>query len=514
MSLWILLAVIGVYFLYPLRTSLRFGIDLVGGTYITLEVQTDKAVEAELLEQLKKISEKLETAGKIPSDKRVIVEVDPTNKEITQQAIILTFEDSASTQEAALLLRDNKELEQKTDNTVLRLSLPSRQVQRIQEEAVIRNIGVLRTRLDKLSVAEIAIAAQGKRQIVIELPDVSDPQQAKAMIGKAAVLEFRPVEKIGATPDDIMFELDGELPGDMEILPGTEKRGSVTRYYLVPKYAEVSGKHLADARPEFSEQDAQMVVSFTLTSEGGRKFYELTNKTFGRPLAIVLDGVVISAPQVGARISDRGMISGDFDSAQAKELSALLKSGSFVAPVTFEEERQIGPVLGYESIRQSLIACAVSLILLFIFAVLLYKLSGVLAFLVLLWNLLLVLLGLSLMRATLTLPGIAGLILTVGMAIDASILIFERIRESLKEGASVNNAVQSGFSDAMAVILDSNITTFITGLILYKFGTGPVQGFAVTMMLGIISTLITGLFLLRSMFTVCLRAFNVQRLSI
>lgn len=514
MSFWVLLAVVGIYFLYPLRSSLRYGIDLVGGTYITLEVQTDKAVEAELLEKLKQISENLDTAGKEPIEKRVVVETDQATKEITKQEIVLTFGDAATAQAAALLMRDNKELEQQTDNGVVRLSLPARQVQRIQEEAVARNIGVLRTRLDKLSVAEIAIAAQGKRQIVIELPDVSDPQQAKAMIGRAAILEFKPVEKIGASPDDILFELDGEIPGDMEILPGKEERGAVNHYYLVPKYAEVSGRHLADARPDFIEHDAQLGVAFTLTAEGGRKFYDLTSKTYGRPLAIVLDGVVISAPTVNARISDHGVITGNFDSAQAKELSVLLKSGAFVAPVTFEEERQIGPVLGEESIKQSLIACAVGMALLFIFAVFFYKFSGILAFIVLLWNLLLVLLGMSLLHATLTLPGIAGLILTVGMAIDASILIFERIREALSEGASVKNAVESGFSEARSVILDSNITTFVTGLILYKFGTGPVQGFAVTMMLGIVATLITGLFLLRSLFTVCLNAFKIKRLSI
>ncbi|MCA9770426.1 protein translocase subunit SecD [Candidatus Dependentiae bacterium] len=515
LSFWVVVGAIGLYFLYPLRNTLRFGIDLVGGTYITLEVQTDKAVESVLLEKLQAISNKLESADKMPVDKKVVVESHSQTKKINKHEIVLIFASIADAQAAALLLREEKNaLEQKIDGTILKIILPDREVQKISEDAVGRNIEVLRTRLDKMSVAEITIARQGDRQIVVELPDVSDPQQAKAMIGKAAMLEFKPVEKIGASPDDIRFEFDGEIPGDMQILPFREEDGKVKEYYLVPKYADVTGKYLTDARPRFDEQTAQLVVDFLLTPEGGNKFYDLTSKYYQRRIAIVLDDVVISAPSVSARIRNNGYITGGFSSAQAKELALLLKSGAFVAPVTLEEERQIGPVLGEESIKQGFLSCLVGLVLLFIFSLIYYKLSGIFAFIALVFNLLLVLLGLAWLRATLTLPGIAGMILTIGMAVDASILIFERIKEELQEGTTIKKAVTTGFANVMSVIIDANITTFIVGIVLYKFGTGPIQGFAVTMMLGIIATLITGLFFLRSLFNAFLNGFKIEKLSI
>lgn len=240
----------------------------------------------------------------------------------------------------------------------------------------------------------------------------------------------------------------------------------------------------------------------------------LPAKNMGKMLAIVLDNMVISAPVIQAAIRSEGMITlGSADINYAKELALLLRSGSFVAPVSFEEERQIGPSLGAESIRQGLISCLVGLGLLFLFSVFFYGFPGILAFIALIYNLLLILLGLSWLNATLTLPGIAGMVLTVGMAIDASILIYEQIKEALAHGMPLRKAIQHGFSDAMVVILDANITTFIVGVVLFYFGTGPIKGFAVTMMLGIISTLITGLFFLRSLFSFILNTFNIQKLK-
>jgi preprotein translocase subunit SecD len=229
-------------------------------------------------------------------------------------------------------------------------------------------------------------------------------------------------------------------------------------------------------------------------------------------LAIVLDGEIISAPQIRSAIRSEGSISG-VGPQEAQELSLLLKSGAFVAPVTFEEERQIGPSLGAESIRQGLVSCLVGLAALFVFSVTLYKIPGILAFATLLYNLLLILMALAWFKATLTLPGIAGMVLTVGMAIDASILIYERVREELAAGVSLRKAVNNGFSDAKVVILDANITNLIVGVVLYKFGTGPIQGFAVTLIIGIIATLITGLFFLRSLLNFVIDAFNLQTLK-
>lgn len=502
LSVWILIAMLGIYLLYPLRAKLRFGIDLVGGTYITLKVHTDKAVEAVLLENMHQFSSKLE---KIPN-------ISIVNKKVENNEVIFEFASVNQAQEAAGLLRETT-LVQKTAANRVTFSLPDAKVEAIKSDAITRNVQVLRARLDRMSVAEIPIFAQGKDQIVVELPDVSDPLQAKAMIGKAAVLDFRPVLAYGDDPEEIKQRFGGQIPGDMEILSGKQQGDEVRGYYLVPRYAEITGKYLIDARPEVDENRGEIIVAFQLNQEGGRKFYELTSKHYQKPLAIVLDNIVLNAPIIQARIRDSGTITG-LNRVQSRELATLLKSGAFVAPVSFEEERQIGPSLGSEVVHQGLVACLVGLLLLLVFIVIIYRFCGLLAFIALLFNLLLILLGLAWLRVTLTLPGIAGMILTVGMAIDASILIFERIREELSTGSPLRNSVEKGFSDAMAVILDANITTLVVGIVLYKFGTGPIQGFAVTMVLGIFATLITGLFFLRSLLSAVIEAFRVQKLSI
>jgi preprotein translocase subunit SecD len=504
LMIWILLIIIGIYFLYPLRKSLRFGIDLVGGSYLTLEVKTDVAIEAELIRKLQSIDAKC---------KRERINI--ISKTVQDQKIILTFENPQQTQEAARIIKsDERELVQSVERNNITLNFSDAMEKRIKEDAVLRNIEVLRTRLDRFSVAEISIAKQGDKEIIIELPDVTNPQEAKEMIGRAALLEFKLVEKMGSSEQELLLEYDGELPHDLQILPGERDHGR-TPYYVVQKYAKVTGNMLADARPGLGgKTGVEPVVNFSFNEEGGDKFYELTSKNYNRQLAIVLDNEVISAPRIESAIRSSGQITGNFTNQDVKKLSYLLKSGSFVAPVTFEEERQIGPSLGAESIKHGLYSCLGGFGLVFLFSVYYYKLSGLLAFLALIYNLILILMGLAWLHATLTLPGIAGMTLTIGMAIDASILIYERIKEELAKGSSVKNAVDTGFSGAMGVILDGNITTFISGIVLYHLGSGPIQGFAVTLMLGIIATLIATLFFLKSFFKFILNNFSIQKLSI
>lgn len=499
-SFWVVLALIGIYFLLPLRKNLRLGIDLVGGTYITLQVQTEKAVEAELLSRMQGITSKLKEVAK-----------EPVEKLIENNQIRLTFDTPAAAASASQMITTlDKELKVTTTQNVITATLPETIIEKVQEEAVTRNIEVLRARF---GVEEIPVSKQGKDRIVLELPDTANPEEAKMRIGKAAVLEFRLVHKYGSSKEQIEYEYDGFIPGDMEILEGQDE-GYGKQYYLVDKYAEVTGKMLKDAQARIGQDRMQPEVFFSLTSEGSDKFYELTSQNMGKMLAIVLDNVVISAPVIQAAIRSEGMITlGKSDINYAKELALLLRSGSFVAPVSFEEERQIGPSLGAESIKQGLISCLVGLGLLLLFSVFFYGFPGILAFIALVYNLLLILIGMSWLNATLTLPGIAGMVLTVGMAIDASILIYEQIKEALASGLPLRKAVQHGFSDAMVVILDANITTFIVGVVLFYFGTGPIKGFAVTMMFGIISTLITGLFFLRSLFSFILDTFNIQKLK-
>ncbi len=272
-------------------------------------------------------------------------------------------------------------------------------------------------------------------------------------------------------------------------------------FYLVPSHTDLTGRLLKDARVNYGgDFGAEPLVEFEFKAEGGAKFEALTRKYRGERIAIIIDDVVISAPTVRDVISTRGTISGNFTVKDASELAFLLKSGAFAAPVSFEEERHIEPTLGVELVNKGLLACAIGLALLFIFSIAMYKLAGLFAFIVLLYNLLLVLFGLWSIGATLTLSGIAGMILTVGMAIDSSILIYERIREELASSAPLAKAIDAGFSGALAVILDANITHFLVAIVLYKLGAGPLQGFAITMIIGILSTLLTGLVLLKSIF--------------
>ncbi|MEX0849461.1 MAG: protein translocase subunit SecD [Candidatus Dependentiae bacterium] len=514
---WVALAGFCLYYLHPLRESLRFGIDLVGGTYITLEVQAEKAIEARLLELMQTLKKQTAAANypvQVSTEIAPVIVTEQEGGKVSSYKLIFSYESPMVAQQIATFIQEQyrRDLVVKTEAASVIIRYNPAEELRVKRDAVERNIEVIRTRIDKLGVSETPISQQGERNIIVELPDISDPQKAKAMIGKAAVLEFKLVEANGRTEEDILYELDGEIPSDMEIVPGRMVQGEVTGYYLVPRYSELTGRLLADAKGSLDER--QWIVSFRWNPEGGNKFYELTSRNHGKNLAIVLDGVVITAPRISSSIRNEGRITGNFDANEAKELALLLKSGSFVAPLTFEEERQVGPSLGQESINRGLMSCLVGLGLVFIFGVFYYKVSGVFAFLALVYNLILILFGLARFGATLTLPGIAGMVLTIGMAIDASILIYERIKEELAKGMPIKTAVQQGFSNAQWVILDGNITTFIVGIVLYKFGTGPIQGFAVTMMIGIISTLITGLFFLRSIFTFILSNFKLQKLSI
>lgn len=514
--IWLGLAFAACAYLFTIKDNrlvlrpdrIKFGIDLVGGTYITLGVQTDKAIEADLNDRIQLLIKKMQEAG---------LEA-PLSQSYAQEKAVLTFSSRDQAQLAVQFIAGlESTLKMSVEDTKVVVNFSEHKAKEIRDAAVRGNIEVLRTRLDGLGVGEITIAPQGEKNIIVELPNVDDPQKAKAMIGKPALLEIKLVEAIGSSEDDILDKYDGELPEGMMIITGRGNESRLGReFYLVPEFTDLTGRLLKDSFVGFGgKTGGEVVVNFEFKPEGAERFYELTRKNYGRQVAIIIDGVVISAPRIDTPISGgSGYIHGNFTQESATELASLLKSGAFVAPVTFEEERQIGPSLGAESIHQGLISCLVGLILLLIFSVVMYRIPGFFAFVTLLFNLLMILVALMWLGATLTLPGIAGMVLTVGMAIDCSILIYERIREELSTGQTYAKAVQNGFSDAMEVILDANITTFVVGAVLYKFGSGPIQGFALTMMIGIISTLLTGLFFLRSIFTFVLYNLGVKSLKI
>ncbi len=505
-AIWFFAAIGMVGYLYwQGKKDIKFGIDLVGGTYITLEVQEEDVVKNYLNDQVRNFESVIKSAK---------IEIDG-NPVIENEILTFKFYSPTTAQEVkTLLVAEDNKLKYEVAGSSLKISISSIEKSRLIDRAVDANIEIINSRFDNLS--EVHISKQGNKQIVVELPDVKDPQEAKAMIGRSAVLEFKLVEDVGHSKDALLNKYDNELPdGTMLLSLRKQGRHQGDEFYLVPTYTPISGSYLKNAKVSLGgELKSDVVVAFEFDKEGGKRFHELTGDNIGKRLAIVLDGEVISAPKINSAIGSSGVIQGDFTSEEARTLAKLLKSGSFKAKVDCIEERQIGPTLGQESINQGLLSCIVGLLLLLIFGVFYYRLSGVFSFLTLVYNLLLLLVFMALMKATLTLPGIAGMVLTIGMAIDSSILIYERIKEALREGVALSPAIEDGFTDAMWVILDSNITTFIVAAVLYYFGTGPIQGFAVTMMIGIVTTLITGLFFLKSLFRFYLRIFNVQKLSI
>ncbi len=498
---WIAIAAIGSYFVWPLNKHVRLGIDLIGGFYITLKVDTAAAVKNELNDKANEIIRCLKKDNI----------ADLGSKKVDGSIASLTCSTAQQAQEVMSYIRSKAfVVKASSQDLIIELSLPESEVNRIKNWAVESNVEVLRKRLDKTGVSEVAISRQGNENIVIELPNVDDPARAKEMIGKAAQLEFRLVHSRGTTEDDLLDKFDGIVPDGMELFHGNNS-GS----YLLHEDVLVTGKMLKNASPMVGgETGTQPVVHFELTPEGGELFNELTGNNVGKSLAVVLDGKVLTAPNISCAIRNSGTITGGFSWQEAQDLATMLKTGAFVAPVTFEEERRIGPSLGMESIRQGVTSCLIALVALFLFAITFYKMSGFLAFITLLYNLLFVIFSMAWIKATLTLPGIAGMVLTVGMAIDCSILIYEKMREAIASGINFKRAIDVGFSDAMSVILDANITTLLSGIVLYYFGTGPVQGFAITMILGIASTLITGLFFLKSLFRFALAVSNKDSLSV
>lgn len=504
---WILFAALIVaYFQYRGKDTLNFGIDLVGGSYITLEIDDSDVIKTEL-------SDKIAAFQAIVDQANIALEAKP---KLQNNALHFVFDSKKTAQDAEVLFRhDYRQLVYTIKDNEMFVSISHAYLQQLISNAVDANISILERRLNGLSVAEIHISKQDNRFIVVELPDVQDPQQAKKMIGQSAVMEFKIVEDSAQSRQELMDKYDHELPEGTMIVAGSSRGSSGKMFYLVPDMAIVSGKYFKNAKVDFGgEFKTDLCVFFEFDDEGGRRFYELTSHNIGKPLAVVLDGEIVQVAVINSAIGKQGLIQGNFLPEEAQTLAKLLKSGAFKAKVNFISERQIGPTLGQESVNKGLLSCVIGLFLLLIFGIYFYRLSGFFAILALAYNLVLILLFMSLVKATLTLPGIAGMILTVGMAVDASILIYEQIRDCLSRGLSITQSVQTGFADAMMVILDANITTFIVAAVLFYFGTGPIQGFAVTMMIGIISTLITGLFFLKSIFKMYLTAFHVSKLSI
>ncbi|MBM3572391.1 MAG: protein translocase subunit SecD [Alphaproteobacteria bacterium] len=460
------------------------GLDLQGGSHLLLEVD----VKTVIADRLNGLLDSIRTAFR---QERIAY----TNLNLAGDAITVALREAGDLDKARTVIRGlEAELNFTASGPNLTIKLTEKGLRDRRSKAVAQSIEIVRRRIDETGTREPTIQRQGDDRILVQLPGVDDPERIKNLLGKTAKMTFRLVDT-SVTEADLAA---GRVPPSSEILPAEEggsRRGQSGRY-AVQKRVMVSGDTLTDSQPTF--QNGEPVVSFRFDSIGARRFGEVTRQNVGKPFAIVLDGKVISAPVIREPIlGGSGIISGSFTTQSAQDLALLLRAGALPAPLNIIEERTVGPGLGADSIEAGKMASILGAVLVVAFMVICYSLFGVFANIALTFNVLMIIAAMSLLQATLTLPGIAGIVLTMGMAVDANVLIYERIREELRNGRSVMPAIETGFQRAWAAIIDSNLTTLFAAVLLYAFGTGPVRGFAVTLGIGILTTMFTAVMITR-----------------
>src|ERR1041384_5988502 len=462
-------------------------LDLQGGSYLLLEVDSNY-VKKEKLDQVRDEARRVLREAKIGytglSARADAVEV--RVKETDLQAAIPKLRELSQPLGGLLGNSGQRSLEvSDAGSGLLRLTVPQAAITDLLRRTIEQSIQIVERRVNELGTVEPLIQRQGVDRILGQVPGLQDPTELKKILGKTAKMEFRMVDST-VSPDQAS---QGRVPPDSEILMSAQ---TPKVPYVIKKQVLVSGGDLTDAQPGFDQRTNEPIVSFKFNTTGSRKFSQATTDNVGQPFAIVLDNEVISAPVIREPITGgSGQISGNFTVQAANELALLLRAGALPAPLTIVEERTVGPGLGQDSIEKGELAAYVGSILVIVFMLVTYRLFGVFATIAVAINVAMIFGVLSLLNATLTLPGIAGIVLTVGIAVDSNVLIYERIREEVRNGRSPIMAIDAGFARALATILDSNITTFIAAAVLFFIGTGPVRGFAVTLGLGIITTVFT-----------------------
>ena len=485
---------------------ISLGLDLQGGMYQDVGVRVDDVVISILDRLTEELEDNLindnvnyESVSRISgSEIEVLLEADESF-ELTGEAY-------------TRLLDRNYEVVAQDGGYII--TLKEDEIARIKKKAIEQALETIRNRIDQLGVKEPSIQLRGEDSIIIQLPGLKDPDQARRVIGTVAVLNFHLVA-IGnegtlenpAKNQVIMYE---------EIRDPTTKEVLSTRPYLLEKKVQLQGDRIRDSRVGFLPTTGAAYVSLSLDDRGKEEFAEITRNNVGRLLAIVLDGKVQSAPRLNEEISGgEAQITGSFTPEDATELALVLRSGALPAPIVINEERTVGPSLGLDSIMKSLFALSLGFVVVMIFMIIYYNVAGLFSVLALLFNLLLIAAALAYFQATLTLPGMAGIVLTIGMAVDANVLIFERIREEIGRGSPIRTAVNTGFKKATITILDANITTILAAIVLGQFGTGPIRGFAVTLSIGIAASLFTSIIVGRLLFElVYLRRARLETISI
>ena len=503
--------------------GITLGLDLQGGIHLVLEVEEDRAVEIAVDRAVNAIQDQL-------VEKKIPVE---SVKRTGPAQVTLAFQDKELKAQIQKVVEEQEsfmEVESLATDTRLVYELREREIKRIKDSAIKQALETIRNRIDQFGVAEPLIQQQGLKQIVVQLPGIKEPKRAKDLIKETALLEFKMLDESSKLAMDlperipkgkegeILKQFQSQVPEGDEILfervadkdTGREFR----RPYLVKKRVMLAGDVLNDAQVSIGQfNDPYVAVSFD--SKGAREFDRITAENVKKRMAIVLDNTVYSAPVIQERISGgRAQISGSFTIQEANDLAIVLRAGALPAPLKIIQDLTVGPSLGQDSIDKGIRSTLVAGAVVILFMVIYYRLSGVIADCALALNLICLIGALAALNATLTLPGIAGIILTIGMGVDSNVLIFERIREELRLGRPVRLAVDGGYDKALLTIIDSHVTTLITGLVLFLFGTGPIKGFAVTLCLGIAINLFTALVGTKVVFDVVNQRQKVEHLSI
>jgi preprotein translocase subunit SecD len=495
-----------IFLAFPFNdTKIKRGLDLKGGIHLALKVMTDDSINIETDQEIARIEDLLK--------KNSITFQKVTKEAIGRIAVQGTLADQEG-KTRDLFDEYTRDWEYSFTGDRATLTLKPLVIQFLRDQSVTQAKETIENRVNGLGVSEPLIQRQGADKIIVELPGVDDPDRVKELIKVTAVLEWKLV-KAGPAADEatLLAATNGQVPEDAEVLKGDPKRGQ-GGYYLVDRVAVVTGKDLRTIRRTQDEWN-NPAVSFSLNSDGGTRFEQLTGANVGKQIAIILDKKVQSAPLVEQRISrtQGGIIRGRFSAQEADDLVVVLKAGALPAGISYLEERTIGPALGADSIRQGLIAGLVAIMLVMTFMLVFYKLSGINAVITMILNVVILFGALAYFKAALTLPGIAGIILAVGMAVDANVLIFERMKEELAVGKGVLSAVSQGFSRAFSAIFDSNLTTIISAVFLFQFGTGPIRGYAVTLTISLVANLFTAVFVSHLLFDLTVRK-SAKRLSI
>ncbi len=517
--------------------GISLGLDLRGGIHLVYEVEGDKAVEESINRMANNIRNLLDKKEIKPE-----IRVEGAKLIINYESATKTSSEQTESQEKQPSVVDITSVIQKTvENNYANLTLketdpelvfiiPSKEVKRIADNATEQALEIIRNRIDQRGVKEPIIQRQGENEIIVQLPGEKDPKGAITLIGKTAQLKFKLVdddspvaaeipESISSGEEDrLKKEFSEKIPSEDEILfqRVVSNTGEIfKRPYLIKKETLLTGALLSEARTSIDSRFNDYYVSIKFNAEGAKLFEEVTGKYAKKRLAIILDNNVYSAPVIQERISGGdAQISGTFTLVEARDLSIVLKSGSLPAPVKMLQNVTVGPSLGRDSIEAGRIAGIIAIILVVIFMIIYYRLSGLIADFALVLNVVLLLGVMAALNATLTMPGIAGIILAVGMAVDTNVLMFERIREELRTGKTPRAAVDSGYDKAFLTIVDSHVTTLITAVVLYQFGTGPIKGFAVTLSLGVAINLFTALIGTKSVFDLINSRREVRKLSI